>query len=34
MDILGDILWLALLGVLFLAVVGLTTGCDRLLRRR
>jgi len=29
-----DIFWIALLGALFLALVGLTVGCDRLLSRR
>jgi hypothetical protein len=29
-----DILWLALIAALFLLLVGLAIGCDRLLRRR
>lgn len=29
-----DIVWIALIGVLFIALIGLTVGCDRLLNRR
>jgi hypothetical protein len=29
-----DIVWLALLGALFLLLIGLTVGCDRLIPRR
>jgi len=29
-----DIVWLALIGVFFLLLVGLTVGCDRLMPRR
>jgi hypothetical protein len=29
-----DMVWLALLGALFLLLIGLTVGCDRLIPRR